>query len=80
MKSENTQAASRCTEQQFVVRDLQAGDIVQSRGSGMAYIVTANYGDCAIAVRTAHVTNPSEWILVRPNKEISVKESRRKDG
>ena len=57
------------TVEQFVVQDLQPGDIVQSRASGIAYIVTDNHGDFAIAVRTAHVTNPGEWKLVKPNAE-----------
>ena len=58
------------------MRDLQVGDIVQSRGSGMAYIVTANYGDYAIAVRTAHVTNPIEWKLVKHNNNIMLRSER----
>ena len=47
-----------------IVQDLRPGDIVQHVITGMSYVVTDNYGEYAIAVRTAHITNPSEWKLV----------------
>lgn len=43
---------------------LQPGDIIRHRGAAEAMVITANYGDHAIAVRTQLVTNPSEWLLV----------------
>lgn len=43
---------------------LKPGDIIQHRSTGESYVVTANYGDYAIAVRTVHVSNPDEWLVV----------------
>ena len=51
------------TQKEF--RNLQVGDIVRGRISGMAFIVTDNYGDRAVAVRVVELTNPCEWLLVR---------------
>ena len=47
---------------------LGEGDIIQS-ASGQGYVVTANYGDWKIAVRTVTVTNPKEWKLARKSEE-----------
>lgn len=43
---------------------LRPGDIIQHLATGESYVVTANYGDYAIAVRTVHVSNPDEWLVV----------------
>lgn len=43
---------------------LQPGDIIRPVGGAEAMIVTANYGNHAVAVRTVHVANPGEWELV----------------
>jgi hypothetical protein len=43
---------------------LKPGDIVRGV-RGESYVVTANYGDRVTAVRTADLTNPHEWEIVR---------------
>jgi hypothetical protein len=43
---------------------LRPGDVVRNIGSGEAYVVLENVGRGAIAVRTIHVSNPQEWVLV----------------
>lgn len=43
---------------------LREGDLVISICDGLAYIVTLDYGDRKIAVRTVELTNPDEWQLV----------------
>lgn len=52
------------TPEQFC--QLKQGDIVRGKLSGESYVVTANYGDYVIAVRTAHLAQPSEWDLISP--------------
>ena len=52
------------TEDQF--RKLKRGDIVRNKGSADSYVVTSHYGDRVTAVRTADLTNPSEWLLIEP--------------
>jgi hypothetical protein len=47
------------------LKNLGPGDLVRFVGGAEAYVVTVNYGDHAIAVRTQHVCNPAEWELVR---------------
>lgn len=49
------------TREQFL--KLHRGDIVRS-ASGRTYIVTAHYGEHAIAVDAIDISNPQEWILV----------------
>jgi hypothetical protein len=44
---------------------LQEGDIVQEKSSGLAYVVVANYGDRVLVVRSMELSNPDEWWLVR---------------
>lgn len=48
--------------------NLQRGDIVRNIGSGESYVVDANYGDYCIAMRSVHMSNPSEWCA--PLKEV----------
>lgn len=46
------------------IADLQPGDIIRHKSGSEALVVTANYGGHAIAVRTQHVSNPQEWLLI----------------
>lgn len=54
------------------LKNLQAGDIIQSRTYGLSYIVVANYGNHVTAIRTADITNPDEWVLVKKSTQQSV--------
>lgn len=47
------------------MKQLQPGDIVKHAGSMERFMVTANYGVRATAVRTVDITNPDEWELIR---------------
>ena len=47
------------------MKNLQFGDVVQSKIYGLGYIVTANYGSHITAIRTVDITNPIEWYLIR---------------
>lgn len=47
---------------------LAPGDIVRAIGDDEGYVVTANYGGRATAVRTMDITHPDEWILVSKAK------------
>lgn len=47
------------------ITELQPGDIIRHKGGAEALIVTANYGGRVTAVRTADVTNPIEWLVMR---------------
>lgn len=51
------------------VSEFREGTIIRSKLTGMAYVVTANYGGYAIAVRTQHVSNPDEWEIVAPRHQ-----------
>ena len=53
------------TTEGFDISSLDRGDVIQNRGSGLTYVVIANYGDRAVAVRTLTVTNPDEWELMK---------------
>jgi hypothetical protein len=46
-------------------KNLNTGDIVRSKLSSEALVVTANYGSRVTAVRSADLTNPSEWELIQ---------------
>ena len=50
------------THQQFL--QLRVGDIIASGVDDQIYLITAWYGQHAIAVKTVEVTNASEWRLV----------------
>ncbi len=56
------------TRDQF--KALKPGDLVRNTGSSSAYIVHANYGDRVTAAKTVDLTNPSEWLLVRPDSSV----------
>lgn len=47
------------------IEDLKPGDIIKGKSSGITYTVIDIYGDRATAVRTADVTNPIEWEVLR---------------
>ena len=51
------------------IKDLQPGVIVYNRLSGTSYIISDNYGNYAVAVRTLHISNPSEWVIVQGAKQ-----------
>jgi len=47
------------------VMQLKTVDIVRSRLTGEAYVVTGQYGTRATAVKTVDITNPIEWLVMR---------------
>ena len=49
------------TNEQF--KSLRRGDVIRGCGSGIAFVVDAHYGDYVIAMKSMHVSNPSEWEL-----------------
>ena len=56
--------------------DIVRSDIVRSATSGIAYVVTGNYGGRITAVRTVDLTNPCEWeLVVKADYEIKPKET-----
>jgi hypothetical protein len=50
------------------IADLKPGDIIRGKSSGQVYVVTANYGNHVTAVASADVTNPGEWLVMRPDQ------------
>lgn len=48
--------------------DLRAGDIIRNKTSGNAYVVTANYGDSAIAIETIQIRRPDQWLVLRRHR------------
>ena len=52
------------------IGELQQGDIVRHRiNKDLVYVVHANYGSRATAVRTADITNADEWEILKPATE-----------
>lgn len=51
------------------LNELEPGDIVRGKTTGLSYVVTDNYGQYVIATRVAHITNPNEWIKIIKDKE-----------
>lgn len=49
---------------------LKDGDIIRNIGSGNAYTVLRNTGQCVIAARTLEVSNGSEWELVYTTRPV----------
>ena len=45
--------------------NLQVGDTVKSKSSGITYVITAHFGDRITVVRTADLTNPYEWEVIK---------------
>ena len=63
----NTSAVASDTTQVRTAQtfeSLQPGTIVQNIGSGNSYVITENFGQYAIAVRTICVQNLNEWKIV----------------
>ena len=61
------------TNEEFAA--LKEGDIVRGKSSGMAYVVTGNYGSHVVAVRTVDMTNPDEFDLVQKAAKSEIKTS-----
>ena len=53
------------TEDVKALSELETGDIVISKVSKLTYVVTAHYGNRVVAVRSADITNPIEWTVIR---------------
>lgn len=51
------------TQEQF--NKLDVGDLVKNKLNGETFVVTANYGRRVTAVKTADMSNPTEWEIVR---------------
>lgn len=66
---------SEMTQQEM--KNLKLGDLIRNVPYGNCLVVTANFGDRTTAVRTADITNPSEWELVKLVK--STKEEKPED-
>jgi|SRR5690606_20679916 len=47
------------------MEEFTAGTVVRNVGSDKTYLVTANYGSRATAVRSVDLTNPSEWEVLK---------------
>lgn len=47
------------------LKKLSLGDIVKSKLTGKAYIVTDNNGSRVIAIRTMEISNPIEWDIYK---------------
>lgn len=48
--------------------NLDVGDLVKHFRSQDVYVVTGNYGGRVTMVRSADMTNPAEWQVVRKNE------------
>lgn len=46
------------------LNEIKVGDVIRGKSSGVAFVVTANYGTRLTATRTQDVTNPEEWELL----------------
>lgn len=46
------------------INELRRGDIIRNKATHASYVVTAAYGDYAIAVDSIHVSNPDEWVVI----------------
>lgn len=61
------------------LENLSLGDVVASRVDNQSYVVTANYGGRATAVKSVDITNAAEWEIVlranyaKPNKPTDLK-------
>jgi hypothetical protein len=56
------------TDEQF--KALSSGDLVRHKNDASAYIVQSNHGGLVLAVRSAELTNPSEWDQVRQDGSV----------
>jgi hypothetical protein len=57
----NPTIAKREDSNMVVIEKLELGDLVMNLGNGLTYIVVQHFGDHAVAVRSADVSNPQEW-------------------
>ncbi len=48
-----------------VLKNLKVGDIVRHVDSAHSMVITDDYGDTKIAVRTTELSNGMEWILIK---------------
>lgn len=46
------------------ILELERGDIVRHVDSGNSYVVIANYGEHATAVRSIEISDPTEWEII----------------
>jgi len=54
------------------ISDLTRGTIVRHKSSGNSYVVVDSYSHTsAIAVRSVHISNPSEWLIFEPDNQDS---------
>jgi hypothetical protein len=60
------------TNEQF--KSLRRGDVIRNSGSSTAFVVDAHYGDFVIAMKSMHVSNPSEWVLCASENSGAVAE------
>lgn len=51
------------------LKELERGDIVRHLGDAGSFVVCDNFGKRVTAVRTADITNPSEWEVVVRKKD-----------
>lgn len=52
------------------LRELEDGDIVRNKKSGLAFIVIEKLAATSVlAVRTVKVSNPDEWVVVFKSKK-----------
>ena len=46
------------------MQNLKRGDIVMGKCSGDSYVIDVTAKEYAIGMRTAHITQPDEWVLI----------------
>ena len=44
--------------------ELECGDIVRGKLSGESYVVTSNYSQYVIGVRSVQISQPNEWVKI----------------
>jgi len=53
--------------------NLEAGDVIRNEGSGNVYIILEIMDRQAVIVRSAVISNPDEWELIRKSSPINRK-------
>jgi len=56
-------------EPELTMADFKDLALVRHKSGGPLYLVVANYGKRATAIRHVDITNPSEWQIVKTSKE-----------
>jgi hypothetical protein len=51
------------------IDELEPGNIIKSKSAGTIYVVVANYGGRATAVKIADVTNAPEWEVYKEDEQ-----------